>query len=111
MEAWTTYHIQASQSTIVPTTIPLTTNNKDIPLIPGEKVRSYDSDDVTGTLPPNYEVILNSAARVIGVEPEDVARVVEGFENRIHDMRRGRLRKSASGILSRSHSRARKSVG
>lgn len=69
--------------------------------MPGEKMRSYESDDITGTLPRAYETILDAAAQVIGVDQVDVADVIELYERRLEKAR------IEGGRRSRSSSRVR----
>jgi RNA polymerase I-specific transcription initiation factor RRN7 len=69
-------------------------------LTPGQAIESHDAQDVTGTLPKDYEVILKSAAEVIGVKGYDVGIVVELFERRLEGIRKERSR-------SRSRSKSR----
>jgi RNA polymerase I-specific transcription initiation factor RRN7 len=69
-------------------------------LTPGERIESYDAQDVTGTLPRDYEIILKGAAEVIGAKAYDVGIVVELFERRLEGIRKERSR-------SRSRSKSR----
>lgn len=69
-------------------------------LAPGQKIESYDAQDLTGTLPKDYEVILRAGAEVIGVKAHDVGIVVELFERRLEGIRKERSR-------SRSRSRSK----
>lgn len=69
-------------------------------LTPGQAIESYDAQDVTGTLPKDYEVILKAGAEVIGVKAFDVGNVVELFERRLEGIRKERSR-------SRSRSKSR----
>ena len=69
-------------------------------LTPGEKIESYDAQDMTGTLPKDYEVVLKAGAEVIGVKAYDVGIVVELFERRLEGIRKERSR-------SRSRSKSR----
>lgn len=69
-------------------------------LAPGQKVESYDAQDLTGTLPKDYEVILRAGAEVIGVKAHDVGIVVELFERKLEGIRKERSR-------SRSRSRSK----
>lgn len=63
-------------------------------------IESYDAQDMTGTLPKDYEIILKAAAEVIGVKAYDVGIVVELFERRLEGIRKERSR-------SRSRSKSR----
>ena len=47
---------------------------------PGESIPIYDKNDFTGAFPHVYELVLNVAARWVGVSAEDVAQVVTGFD-------------------------------
>jgi len=76
-------------------------------LEPGEKIESYDAQDLTGTLPKDYEIILKAAADVIGVKAYDVGVVVELFERRLEGIRKERSR---SRSRSRSKSRGGRGV-
>jgi len=69
-------------------------------LTPGQVIESYDAQDMTGTLPKDYEIILKAAAEVIGVKAYDVGIVVELFERRLEGIRKERSR-------SRSRSKSR----
>jgi RNA polymerase I-specific transcription initiation factor RRN7 len=108
--SWTSHHLKSSTSSIQHTTIDISIPNRDLPLMPGEKVRSYDTSDITGTLPGDYEAVINAAADIVGVLPVEVGRVVEGFENRLLGMRKKGRRGLSLGVRSRSHSRARRPV-
>jgi RNA polymerase I-specific transcription initiation factor RRN7 len=80
-------------------------------LLPGEQYESYDAQDVTGTLPKRYEVVLKAAAQVVGVTPFDLGIVVELFERRMEKVRKERSRsQSRSRSRSRGHSRANSST-
>jgi RNA polymerase I-specific transcription initiation factor RRN7 len=76
-------------------------------LQPGEKIESYDAQDLTGTLPKTYEVILKAGAEVIGVKAFDVGVFVELFERRLEGVRKERSR---SRSRSRSKSRGGRAV-
>lgn len=80
----------------------MATPNKQLPLLPGENIRSYAAYDLTGTLPHEYEVVLKAAAEVVGVRMRDVAKVVESIERRLGKVKSARSR---SGSRSRAGSR------
>lgn len=104
--SWRTFH--ASLETIAPSRLSDEEPTDTIPLIPGDSLRSYDAKDLTGTLPPEYEVVLKAAAEVVGVAEEEVAQVVEILERRLEKVRkdRGETRgRSRRGSRSRSKSR------
>jgi RNA polymerase I-specific transcription initiation factor RRN7 len=101
---WTQYH--ASSISIRPAS-PSNSNNA---LQPGEGYKSYDAQDVTGELPRSYEVILKSAAGVIGVKAFDVGVVVELFERKLEGVRKERSR-SRSRSRSRAGSAGRRRKG
>ena len=88
--------------------IPSNTPNKQLPLLPGESIRSYAAYDLTGTLPPDYEIVLRAAAEVVGVRPRYVGKVVENIEVRLGKVKRARSR---SGSRSRHGSRAQSRGG
>jgi RPA family protein len=86
--------------------------NRDLPLLPGEKVRSYKADEAA--LPSNYEVVVQAAAEVVGVEFRDVMKVVETYERKLEKVRKARGAKSRSasrGRLSRKVLSKRRSLG
>jgi len=76
-------------------------------LQPGQGIESYDAQDLTGTLPVSYEIILKAAAEVIGVKAYDVGIVVEMFERKLEGVRKERSR---SRSRSRSKSRGGRGV-
>jgi len=86
-------------------TIPADTPNKDLPLLPGEAVRSYNSRDITGILPTSYEVVLRAAAGVTGVREQEMARLVELIENKLSKAKVKRRNSNASDTRSRPNSR------
>ncbi|KAL1412621.1 hypothetical protein Q8F55_000368 [Vanrija albida] len=87
-ESWDSFHSEAARKIVTLDTVPsLAGLTNDLPLMPGEKLKSYDAADVTGTLPPDYEIVLNSAAQVVGVEPEALAEVVQVYERRMEHQR------------------------
>lgn len=87
-ESWDSFHSEAARRIVTLDTVPsLAGLTKDLPLMPGEKFKSYDPADVTGTLPRDYEVVLNSAAQVVGVEPETLAEVVQLYERKMDRQR------------------------
>ncbi|WVQ98863.1 hypothetical protein IAU59_005994 [Kwoniella sp. CBS 9459] len=88
--SWISYHSTVDRIDHRPSSpISKATNNKSLPLMPGERVRSYDSSDplVLNDLPTDFEVVLNAACEVIGWDRRDVLRVLEGFERRLERMR------------------------
>lgn len=104
--SWHAFH--ACLETIAPSRVADEEPTHTIPLIPGDSLRSYDAKDLTGTLPPEYEVVLKAAAEVVGVAEEEVAHVVEILERRLEKVRkdRGETRgRSRRGSRSRSKSR------
>lgn len=72
-------------------------------LEPGEKIRSWDAQDVTGELPRSYETVLRAGATLVGVNPTDVATTVEMYERKLEKVRRERSR-SRSRSISRPNS-------
>jgi RNA polymerase I-specific transcription initiation factor RRN7 len=104
--SWRAFH--ACLETIVPSRLSDEEPTHTIPLIPGDTLRSYDAKDLTGTLPPEYEVVLKAAAEVVGVAEEEVAQVVEILERRLERVRKDRgetLVRGRRGSRSRSKSR------
>lgn len=84
---------------------PVSTDPANPRLSPGERVRSWDAQDVTGELPMEYETVLQAAAQVIGLTPHDVGVVVQLYERQLD-----KVKKERSRSRSASRSRAR-SVG
>ena len=99
--SWADYHFHSSSLPIGPSTVSTAVPNKYLPLLPGEKYKSYDWTDVAGTLPPSYAVVLNAAAQIVGVDTNHLAKVVEVYERRLEKVRVER------GVKSRSASRGR----
>lgn len=89
--AWTSWAPFREKARADPITqappIPPNTRNDELPLMPGEKVRSYDAADVTGTLPPQFELVADCAAQVAGVETQELLEIVEVFERWIEERR------------------------
>lgn len=88
---------------VTPNANPLPAMNRSLPLLPGEKVRSYSAADVTGTLPPQYATVVQAAATMAGVSEEDVNKVIEVFERRLEKVRRGRSRSNSESRDGRGH--------
>ena len=97
---WTPFHAAPSDC-ITPWTVPPDLSNRSLPPMPGERYRSFDASDVTGTLPREYELLLESAAHVVGITQTEMAEVVESFERRLEKHR------TRNGDRSRSQSRGR----
>ena len=93
--SWAEFHQTVPLTNIVPTP-------ENQGLESGEKLRSWDSKDITGELPREYETVLKAAAEVIGVTPQEVGVVVEVYERKLDKMGR---EKSRSRSRSRSMSR------
>jgi len=55
----------------------------DKPAEPAEDIAIFNSHDILGMLPPEYELILESASQWAGSGKEDVGVLVEAFERRI----------------------------
>lgn len=53
----------------------------DVPL-PASQYKIYSSHDITGTFPSSYELVLDIAARWVGIGREDLNAVAETFEKR-----------------------------
>ncbi|WVF72046.1 hypothetical protein IAT40_006858 [Kwoniella sp. CBS 6097] len=89
--SWVSYHSSTDRIIHQPSfpTPSNTTNNKSLPLMPGEKVRSYDSSDplILNDLPTDFEVVLNAGCEVIGWDQREVLRVLEGFERKLERIR------------------------
>ncbi|OCF36467.1 hypothetical protein I316_01716 [Kwoniella heveanensis BCC8398] len=88
--SWISYHSSVNRITYSPAShISAATNNKTLPLMPGEKVRSYDSSDplILNDLPTDFEVVLNAGCQVIGWDKREVLRVLEGFERKLEKLR------------------------
>ena len=99
---WSSFHTSSAADTIAQSSLPPDIANKALPLMPGEKFRSYDADDITGTLPSDYEVVLNAAAQAIGVELVVIAGVIGLYERRMEKLRQGQ------GAQIRSQSKGKK---
>jgi len=50
------------------------------PLQPGEVHTIYSSEDILGSLPPDYELVLKVAAQWCGFPEQDIATLVEKYE-------------------------------
>jgi hypothetical protein len=83
------FHTSSTVDRISQSPVPSDTKNKMLPLMPGEKIKSYDAHDITGILPLAYEIVLDAAAQMVGVEQVDVARVVKLYERRLEIVRLG----------------------
>ena len=81
--------------------------NKALPLLPGEGIRTYDSTDITGTLPREYEIVLQACSDVIGVPTEHIAKCVEVFERRLEKLRLENVERDPYGSKQRSRSGGR----
>jgi len=64
-------------------TLPKEDDGDERPLRPGELYPIYNSRDVLGSLPEDYEVVLGRGARWVRVPTEYVSGVVEKFERRV----------------------------
>ncbi len=82
-DSWSAFHASHATETISQHPVPSDTSNKNLPLMPGERLKTFEARDVTGTLPKDYGTVLDAAAQVIGVDEVDVAEVVESFERRM----------------------------
>lgn len=76
---------------------PLSQPKIPLPLMPGEKIASYDPSDTTGTLPSPYLTVITAAAQVAGVEVNDVAEIVRWLELRLKNERKARGLKLVTG--------------
>ena len=81
--------------------------NKKLPFLPGEHLRTYDPDDISGTLPHEYESLLRSCAAFVGVQEEHLSKCVAVHETKLEKIRVTRLDRDrrSSGQVSRSGSR------
>ncbi|WVO12723.1 hypothetical protein L204_100331 [Cryptococcus depauperatus] len=78
---WATYH--STVSGLAYAQLPLSTfSGTPLPLMPGERIRSYDPFDQRGILPPEYNKVLQSAAEMIGWDKEDLIKAIKNLENR-----------------------------
>lgn len=68
-------------------------------LRPGEGYRIYNSRDVMGTLPVDYETVLGRGARWTGVDGEYLGGVVEKYERRVMRWWEGQRRRAREGRL------------
>jgi len=101
--------VQSPWTAFGPTYIPPTPSGDH--LVPGEKIESYDAQDMTGTLPKDYEVVLKAGAEVIGVKAYDVGIVVELFERRLEGIRKERSRSRSKSRGGRGVSAGRRKKG
>ncbi|WWD01218.1 hypothetical protein V866_008159 [Kwoniella sp. B9012] len=62
-------------------------NNKTLPLMPGEKIRSFTANDPFLELPNDLEVVINASSEVIGWDVEDILGFVEVIERRLERLR------------------------
>ncbi|OXG53108.1 RNA polymerase I-specific transcription initiation factor RRN7 [Cryptococcus neoformans] len=79
---WVSHH--SSLLTIPYTEIsPLSHSSELLPLMPGEKIRSYSTSDRAGMLPKQYETVLKCAAQSIGWKKAVLGKIVEVFERKL----------------------------
>ncbi|WRT67298.1 uncharacterized protein IL334_004266 [Kwoniella shivajii] len=122
--SWANFHSTLQPSNLIAHT-PIQANlgiNKFLPLMPGEKVLSFPSNDPTVDLPSDFEVILSAGSEIIGWDKKEVLIAVEVLEKRLEKLRprdqRGRKgvvasdnemweSKSVTADSSRSRSRSR----
>jgi hypothetical protein len=53
-------------------------------ILPGQRHHIFHSSDIMGSLPPQFDIALDTAAKWTGIGREDVAAMVETFERRLH---------------------------
>jgi hypothetical protein len=75
-------------------TIPIT--NPTAPL-PAKSHTIFKSHDITGSLPPEYELVLELASRWTGVGTEDIGSVVESYERRLDGWWKRKKREMKAG--------------
>ncbi|WWC89856.1 uncharacterized protein L201_004784 [Kwoniella dendrophila CBS 6074] len=63
------------------------TNNKSLPLMPGEKILSFSANDPFLELPSDLELIVKCCSDLIGFSTEDVLIVVEHLEKKLEKIR------------------------
>lgn len=79
---WAAHH---SSLLMIPHTeiSPLTHSSEPLPLMPGEKIRSYSTSDRAGMLPKQYETVLKCAAQSIGWKKSVLGKIVKVFERKL----------------------------
>lgn len=83
--SWATFHAQAALDPTLQAKAPdPKTPNRDLPLLPGEALRSYKEWDV---LPRELEIVMAAAADVVGVDIDTVRDLVVIFERRMENKR------------------------
>lgn len=99
---WEAFYTKAWTNPVTQAAAPkMSTPTRSLPLMPGERLKSYDTDDITGSLPPQLEAVLQAAADVIGVDASEVAEVVERFERRMEAARPRRVQSNSSPAMNR----------
>ena len=106
---WRKFHNDNSAHIIPHYSVPSDMANKALPLMPGEKIRSYDAGDVMGTMPRAYDVVLRAASELIGVKQMDLSEVVELYERRLEQVRLREGRRSFSSLRGRPTTGRRRS--
>ncbi|ORX40017.1 hypothetical protein BD324DRAFT_615952 [Kockovaella imperatae] len=94
-----------------PSSAPTNVPNKDLPLLPAEQLRMYDADDLAGTLPRSYDVLLQSCAAITGVDSCHLAKCVQVFERRLERIRAERVAREHLHSRAKSLSRRNSGVG
>ncbi|WWD16029.1 hypothetical protein CI109_100454 [Kwoniella shandongensis] len=83
--SWHSHHINTQTVTHAP--LRQDETNRTLPLMPGEKILSYDSTDITGELEDTFEVVLRAASEVVGWETTDLMGLLEVLERRLERIR------------------------
>lgn len=107
-DPWTSFHDEAKRDPVIQATpIAPDTANAELPLMPGDAVRSFGVNDIS-YLPRDLQIVIRAAADVVGVLPTQVADVVELFERKMEKERPrrvyGDLRRRFSGGLRETRS-------
>ncbi|KAK8869704.1 hypothetical protein IAR55_000272 [Kwoniella newhampshirensis] len=82
---WHSYHTNVK--TVQHSPLRQDKTNKTLPLMPGEKILSYDSTDLTGELDDSVEVVLRAASEVVGCDMRELMSIVEVFERKLEKIR------------------------
>ncbi|WVQ71389.1 hypothetical protein IAR50_000923 [Cryptococcus sp. DSM 104548] len=95
--SWTAFH--SDLTPIVHTLPPLAQSSQKLPLMPGEKTRSYDTKDAFGLYPREMEIVLKSAGEAVGFEWKEIGKVVKHWERKLEKVK-GERRKAGRSLAS-----------
>ncbi|ODN89154.1 hypothetical protein L198_06473 [Cryptococcus wingfieldii CBS 7118] len=99
-KSWTAFH--SDLTPVVHTRPPLAQSSQTLPLMPGEKTRSYDTKDAFGLYPREMEVVLKSAGEAVGFDWKEVGKVVKHWERKLEKVK-GERRKAGRSLVSGYH--------